>query len=877
MNKRRKQHVNQGNDIDPPRWPLKILRLFVKAEFLEEIEGDMEEIFRENVEQLSLRSARRLYAWEMLKLFRPILIRNLEGFRTLNQLPMFKNYFKVSLRGLVKNPLNSFINVFGLAIAIGICIFAYAFARWTYNTDQFHEHKNEVHLVTFFANRDGTLQQYGQTLRPLGEMMKGDFSNIRKVCRVEDRNIIVKYSDNVFHERIRYTDPEFLEMFTFPLKWGTSASLRDINSVILSEKMSVKYFGDENPIGKDIVVRFSEAEIKAFKVTGVAKEFPDAHTIEFNFLINFENFRTSHKDYDFGDWSEFVNATLIQVDDSTSLKTVQRGMEKYRIIQNEAVGEDWAISSFAFEPLATLHERSGKIKDDISLSSDSKIESIMFISVICIFMLALACFNYINIAITTATKRLKEIGVRKTIGASRGIVIVQFLTENIVVTFFALITGIILGTFVFIPWLENLNHFDMGFTLNDKNLWIYLPTVLLVTGIVSGIYPSIYVSGFQVIGILRGSVKFGTKNPLTKVFLGVQLVLACILITAGVLFTQNTAYMAKRSWGYNQRQALYVAVPDQAAFEKLNALVSQDPNVVSISGSEHHLGKNHTRTVLHMPNRQFEVDQLSVDANYFETMELQLIAGRLFRDQFESDKKTLVVNESLVKDMAPGNPLGKVFTIDSIQHEIIGVVRDFHSYSFFRKVNPTIFKVAEKGNYRYFSLRVREGTALETSRKLRANWAELYPEIPFDGGFQEDVWGNYFEQINIHANVWKAFAIIAVLLASLGLYGLITLNVAGRVKEFSIRKILGATMSNIAGNITSQYVLLFVTGLGIGAPLSYVLNKQLFDLIYHYHIPVTYNGVAISIAILILVLLATVASQLGKVLQSNPVNGLKVD
>lgn len=334
------------------------MRFFIRKRYLEEIEGDMEEIFYDDVATLTVRQAKRKYVWEILKLMRPVLIRNLEGVEQLNQYGMFKNYFKVSLRGLVKNPLNSFINVFGLAVAIGTTVFAYAFARWTFNTDQFHQYKEQVHLVTFAANRDGTLQQFGQTPRPLGEMLKEDFTHIKKVCRVDDRNVIVKSGDNVFHERVRLVDPEFLEMLTFPLRWGSASSLRDVNSIILSENMSLKYFGEENPIGRDLLIKFDETHSKAFKVTGVAEKFPDAHTIEFGFLINFENFRTADPSYDYHDWSAFVRATLIQIEKPTDLTSVVRGMEKYKAMQNEAVEQDWAIESFSFEPLATLDRKS---------------------------------------------------------------------------------------------------------------------------------------------------------------------------------------------------------------------------------------------------------------------------------------------------------------------------------------------------------------------------------------------------------------------------------------------------------------------------------------------------------------------------------------
>ena len=870
--------VSQPINIHPPKWPLKFLRLFVKKEYLEEIEGDMEEVFYDQVEKYSYRKARQLYIWETIKLLRPILIRNLAILQNINQLDMFQNYFKVSVRGLMKNPMNSFINVFGLAAAIGFCVFAYGFARWTVSRDQFHEHKNEVFLTTFFANRDGALRQYGTTPRPLGEQLKQDFAQIKKVCRVEDRRVVVKYDDNVFNERIRYTDPEFLEMFTFPLKWGTAASLSDVNSIILSEKMSIKYFGEDNPIGLSILVKFSKDYSKAFKITGVAEPFPTARSMDFGFLINYENLRTAEPGYDFHDWSAWVSATLIQVDKASDLESIIPEMEKYKSIQNKAAENDMVIASFTFEPLSTLHLRTDDIRDDIARSgTGSNYKSIMFLSVICVLMLTLASFNYINIAIVSAARRLKEIGIRKSIGATRKVVIVQFLTENIVITFFALIIGLVLGWTVVIPWFERLWNFDMAFTLADPNLWIYLPAIMLVTGIASGIYPAFYISRFQTVTILKGSVKFGTKNPLTKLFLGVQMVLACLFITSAVMFTQNTDYLANRSWGYSPRDVVYAVVPDQQAYEKLSAAMGSDPHVLSLSGSKNHLGKNNATAVLHFPDREYEADLLSVDAKYFETMGLEIESGRAFNDHPGSDRKAVVVNESLVTNMVWEEPIGKGFMIDSIQYEVIGVTRDFHSYDFSTVVRPTIFKVAEKADYRYLSMKVKGGMEVETYKTLLTKWGELYPEIPFEGGYQEDVWGFYFTEISIHGHVWRVFAAIAVFLASLGLYGLVTLNVSGRVKEFSIRKVLGAGLLNIVAGITREYLILFTVAIVIGAPMSFVLIKLILDFAYVYHIPITFWGTALASAILVLVLITTISTQIWKVSKANPVAGLKVE
>ncbi len=862
----------------PPQWPLKLLRFFLKEKYLEEIEGDMEEIFYENAERLSVRKAKRLYTWEMIKLMRPNLIRNMEFINHLIRYSMFKNYFKVSVRGLMKRPLNSFINLFGLAAAISICVFAYSFARWTYNRDQFHENKDVVFLTTFFSSREGVLQQYGQSPRPLAELLKQDFSQVKKVCRVEDRSVIVKYYDHVFNERIRFTDPDFLEMFTFPLKWGTSVSLKDVNSLIISETISQKYFGDENPVGQSILVKFDKDRSKEFKITGVAMEFPTSRSMDFSFLINFENLRTSETNYDFHDWSAFLNATFIQVSNPSDVQLIQHEMEKYRRLQNEAAAEDFAIASFGFEPLATVHLKTDTIRDDIFRGgSTDNITSIGFLLVICILMLALACFNYINIAIVSAGKRLKELGVRKSIGATRKIIIVQFLSENVVITFFALLFGLLLAWLIVIPWFERLWHFSMDFRFDDANLWIYLPLILLVTAIASGIYPSLYISGFQTVNILRGSLKFGHKNPITKIFLGFQLILACVFITSAVMFTQNTDYLAHRNWGYSNRDVLYAILPDQVSLEQLRNSMGQDPNVISLAGSAHHIGKQQQQVMIHFPSRDFEAEMFAVDANYFKTMGIEIKTGRGFNEYEGSDRQAVVVNETMIKNLQWNNPIGQQFKIDSIQYEVIGVAKDFHSYSFSSRLKPTFFKVADKKDCRFLSLKVNQGSEQNSFESLKKTWTKLFPESPFNGGYQEDVWGNYYTEIEIHGHVWRVFASVAVILAALGLYGLVSLNVSGRVREFSIRKVLGADFTNITNNIFKQYYMLFAVALVMGVPLSYFSIKAILDFAYTYHMAITFWSVALAAGLLVLVLLSTVSTQVFKVVKSNPVDGLKIE
>ena len=872
------ESMNQTNSTTPPRWPHRLLRYFVKEEYAEEIEGDMEEIFYQNIERYSVRKAKRIYAWETIKLFRPALIKNLKAFQYLNQVNMFGNYFKTSSRSLMKNPMSSFINLFGLSMAVGICVLWFGFASWVNDTDQFHEHKKEVYLVTFFAGHEGKEQQFGTTPTPLGEMLKQDYPQIKRVCRVNDASVVVKHEDNVFHERVRYVDPEFLQLFTFPLKWGSASSLKDINSIVLSEKMAIKYFGNENPLGKSIKVIFRESYSKEFAVTGVAKKLPESHSISFDFLIHFDNQKVINPNYNASDWSSFVNATLIQVDNPADIGSLQRGMNKYKLLQNEKHSEQ-AISNFGFVSLTELYKKSMDIRDGLCPPYyETNARAVGILGVITLFLLALACFNYINIAIVTAARRLKEIGVRKVIGATRIKVITQFLSENIFVTTFALAFGLLVGIFLFIPGFEQINGFSMGFNLAHPNLWIFLVAMLFITGLISGLYPALYISRFEVVNILKGSSKFGKQNPLNKILLGFQLILACILITCAVMFTQNTDYVAKRSWGYSQNDALYAEVHSQLAYEQLNAAMAQNPNVISIAGSVNHIGKNHASTIVKFPpNKEYEVQQLAVDANYFSTMQLTIAKGRAFNPHPEADRQAAVVNEEFVKGLNWQEPIGQQIEIDSMRYEVIGVVKNFHSDSFDSKILPVLFKVADKSDYRFISLRVQNGSERETYAALQAQWTKLFPEIPFQGSYQQDVWGNFFVRIKNHGRFWQAIAIITILIAGLGLYGLVTLNVTGRTKEFSIRKVLGAQTTHIATSILKQYAMLFGVSLLIGIPVSYSLVKYLFDIAYDYHVPMNYLSITLAVSILIFVLLFVAFSQVNKVAKASPVNGLKVE
>ena len=775
---------------------------------------------------------------------------------------------------MMKCPLSSFINVFGLATAIGACLVTYAFINFDYSIDRFHENTDKIFLSTYYVDREGKLERYGNAPAPLATLLKNDLPSIEKITRVHDGSAVIKYGDNVFHEDIRYVDPSFLEMFTFPLKWGVASSLNDVNSIILSEEMAEKYFNEENPVGEEIKVIIGNDISKVFRIAGVAKAFPEARIIDFTFLINIANMETFYPSFDFYDWKKNLNATFIQVADAADLSDIQKQMQPYKTLQNKTE-TDWPISHFDFISLHDLHLASDEIRNDISY--DASDEGRVGLPIIALFILALACFNYLNIAIVSASKRLKEIGMRKVIGASRRLIIFQFLSENLLLTFFAGILGFILASTIFLPWFSSFAGIASEFNLLDVNMWLYLLGILTFTGIASGIYPAFYISKFQVVKIFKGTVQFGKKNLATKIFLTAQLMLTCVGIGFAVIFALNSWYQEQRTWGYDQKDVLYAELQSSAELENLRSAMESQSGVRSTASSTHHLSHNFRTTVVHLPEHQYEVMELSVSPAYFETMDLQLLSGTFLQPNHEGDKKAIVVNETFARNLALSTPLDLQVKIDSIPYQIVGVVKDFHFKNFYYELNPTIFTVARQEEERFLTIKTSTQSRAENYKKLQTAWAKLFPETPFNGGFQEDTWPGFYEDLDTQVRFTKAIAMVFVLLASLGLYGLIQLNIKGRIREFSIRKTLGAGTKNLTSSISKQFYLIFGIAILFGIPASHLLNSAMLGMMFPEQAPYGYVGAVLSAVLLVFVLILVIASQVRKVSKMNPVEGLKTE
>lgn len=785
---------------------------------------------------------------------------------------MFKSYLKTTLRTIRRSPLTSFINIFGLAMALGVAIMVYAFVDLDLNTDQFHENRDEIYMVTSDLNRNGQEATYGITPAPIAEQLRNDFPQIDRVVRVDSRSGVLKSGLKVFNQRFTFVDPGYLDMFSFPLTTGNKSALEEPNKIILSQNTAIKYFGEANPIGESMTFDFGNTKY-TFEVGGVAKAFPAKSSMDFNVLVNFEQLEVIDPNFQMDDWSRFLNATFVQVKNPNDISTITGAVQRYVAVQNE-VQRDWPATAYAFKPWTRVFLDGVGIKNSIVGEADSM--GRLVLTIIGIFILVLAVFNYINIAIVSATRRLKEIGVRKVMGGSRKSLIIQFLSENVMLTVLALVLGFVLAATVLIPGFDKMFNIGMDFDLAQPELWVFLLALVVFTGLISGAYPALYISNFNAVNIFRGRLKFGGKNRLTKVFLTFQYILTVVAVAGGVIFTQNTTYQKQRDWGYDQEEIVAARLNDSQDLKQLMNAMAQNPNVASISASSHHVGRSYGRNIIQtIENKKMDIPSLNISPNYIETMGLRMVEGRNFEEHRETDFSKVIVNESLAKTLNPNGAVGEKFRIDSLEYTVIGVIEDFHQWSFFDPIEPMLLKLAREEDYAHLAMRVNPGTLQATYKDLEAQWATLFPEEPFGGFYQESTLQWYFFQIEGHGKLMQYVATLCVILSCLGLYGLVSLNIASRTKEFSIRKALGANLRNLVAVINRQFIAFLVVALVLGIPLSYLMIQSLLDAVYAYYKPLTVIPFSLALFVVVIMVFVTVSSQVKKVMRSSPTEGLR--
>lgn len=786
---------------------------------------------------------------------------------------MLRNYLIIAIRSLKKNKLTSAINIIGLSISVACSLIVFLFFDLQQHVDQFHENKHQIFNIQPVVENDNGRTLYGNSPVPLGPALKANFPQVTHMSRLSFRGAVLKYGEKIFDETIRFVDPDFLSMFSFPLLSGSKEVLANPTSIVMTEEMAIKYFADADPIGKEVIVKGPDSMSLTFVVSGILEDMPLRTSVEYDILLPYQQLERLGYLENWQDWKENTNITFIQFDEAASNIDFEKQLTPYLAIHKSA-NPDWPISDFHLESIATLSRNHAEVRNQFAGTTSAVGRTMM--GLLAIFLLTLACFNFINIAIASAAKRMKEIGVRKVLGGRRNSLVLQFLVENMLLCFVAITLGLVLAELFFIPGFKMLFPLPIGLVYTEPWIWIYLSSLLLITGVGAGLYPAYYASAFKAVTILKGKQILKGRTVFTQVFLGAQFGLSLLTIFSGIVFFQNEQYSRDKDWGFRQQDVFVVPMSTAHQFTQYHDQLVQNTNLIQIAGTHHHIGRSRERLTLEILEKPYETFKFDVGFNYLQTMGIRLVEGRYFDEKYGTDlDQGVIVNQSFVKELGWEKPLNEYFTYDSTRYQVIGVVEDFNYDALFDPVRPVFIRLVPETAYQYLIAQVATGKEKEAASLLSTIWNDQNPTSPYTGESQLAVFDWFYREMHRIKSLMSFTALIALLVSCMGLFGLVSLVVVRNLKAYSIRKVLGANVWHLLKIMNQKFIWVIIVSSILFAPLCYWLLNLLLDNIQAYHADIGPWPLIISLLLLFLTAGLTISSQLYRVLRVNPTEFLR--
>lgn len=743
---------------------------------------------------------------------------------------MLKNYIKLGFRNLRKHKLSSLINISGLALAVGCCLMVFEYSHWAMHQDAFNAKIDHLFVVEKIADKNGEKQYYGDAPTPLGLALKNDFPQVKNIARLNYTGVIIKQKDNVFREKVTFVDDDFYKMFDYTVKWGDQQHFTDQDGIVLTSELSEKLFGKNNAVGKVIAIIFNvngQSVSENFIVKGIFERYPANASFSFSALVPRSRMAALGLGKT-GDWKESSAITFIEISDETALSNIKAQDKKYVDLYNGAHPDD-QISSFHYQPLKTMNFHSYKVSGSY-FSTMEPIGLIMLI-VIALSILLMVYFNYINIVVASASSRLKEISVRKVMGSSRKQIIFQFIIENLIICTLAVFLGLLLAEVFFFPWFSSIAGFDLGtgFFLNFRT-WIATLVLILISALSAAIYPSFYISSLDTISMMKGNVKMGSKNRFRKVLLGVQFFLTFISISTAIAFIQETKQIKTKSWGYHPENNVVVRLDQSRSFSTLKEELKGDKHILSVSGSVQPLGNYSKEILIKNEGKAAKVKSMGISPGFISQLGMRVLEGRDFSEKQLSDQTdAVIVNQAFLKMMNWPTAIGKRIQYLDHQYRVVGLVNDFHYESFEYEVAPMVLIHAKPEELKFIYIQSSTSPLSSAHEKIKGIWQKLYPNLPFDFYDQDQVFNGYFHGFSTISEVLAVTSLLMTLISISGVFGLALIILGKRMKEISVRKVLGADLIHIVYLIYKEFLFALVFATAIGIPISFFLTSNMFS------------------------------------------------
>jgi putative ABC transport system permease protein len=886
------------NNRRPPRLFTRFFEWYCKDVLQETILGDLEEQYDEDVTSFGTPKARRRYAWNVIRFFRPGIIKSFTKTQKLNNYGMFKNYITTSLRFIKREKSFALMNIGGLALGIACVLILYKIIDHQLSFDKHHEHYDHLYRVNNEdVTTEGKILWRGQT-HPLAGALRSEFPQINATMTFYKREGLIAIPDEKgdlerYNEKngIVFVEPQFLELFTLDFIEGDpKTALSQPGKVILTQSKAEKYFGLKSnqlheAIGRSIVL---ENE-KTVYVSSVIRDFPKTTDFPFEVIFHYDDQDASNPWYYEGkSWGEYNSATncYVLLNDETDPTIFEQQLEN--IVTKYLPAPMAEKRTYRLQPLSDLHY-SGQIRKTYAGVTATKNE-LTVLALIGLFLIITACINFINLSTAQAVKRAKEVGVRKTMGSSKLQLITQFLIETTIITVLAALIGLVVALLVE-GKIEAIFQYELSIDLlSDVHTYYFLGLLILAVAIMAGLYPSFVLSRMNPISAVKHTLNTRQSAGFLSLRRGLvvfQFTISQVLIIGILVLNAQMNYFQNKDLGFNDDSILVVKLPENDSTKlqvlKSDLLAHSSIDKVSFSTAGPMSGWRSTNPIFH-PN--IEGDDQSgnlknVDENYFDLYEMEMIAGTSFRDTDPSDYA--VVNRKLTQTLGytdPSDALGQKvkYGRGGLEVVIVGVVDDFHAGSLHSEMENVIL-----ANYSWNIFQVAIKTkADEANYKSLQNtishvekaWQERFPEHVFDFEFYDEQLGKFYQLEQSVAQITKIFVVIAIIIGALGLYGLVAFMANQKTKEIGIRKVMGATTLNIWNIFSRELLLLLSIAFLIAAPLAYYVMNSWLDY-YAYRITIGPFVFFIAVLTSIGIALITVGYKSLRVAQANPVLSLR--
>jgi putative ABC transport system permease protein len=880
--------------IRPPKWADRFLEWYCRADRLEEIQGDAYELFERTVGN-NKRRADLQFIWNVLRFFRWRNIRRKNNPYPSSQitLSMLKNFFITSWRNLVRKKVFTMINIFGLAIGLTCFMLIAAFVYDELSYDQYAREYKNIYRVGLQLQQNGGVDDYPHVDKAVGAGIKTDYPEVKEFTRlVGSLTDYIKNGDaNIKEERLALADSNFLSMFSIPLVDGNvHDALTEPNSIVVSTAFAKKYLGDKPALGETLISQ----RYGVLKITGVFAKIPDNSHFHFDAFISTTStawFTTGRQT-----WSNVGTFTYILLNDHTDANHLERKLsalvEKHVVPE---IQEDMGIGlaeaqrsvnswKFYLMPLSKIHLHSAT-KYEIEANGD--INTVYIFSALAVFILLLACINFMNLSTASSARRAMEIGIRKSMGSFRSQLVIQFLVESLTLSMIALGVAVTLALLL-LPFFNQLTgkQIDISFFLSAPVLVVLLALGIAV-GLLAGIYPAVFLSSFQTLRVLKSNSPAGTKRSgLRSTLVVFQFAISIALIVATIVAYQQLHFLQNIKMGYERDQVVVIEnawalrnnlngfknkLQSDHRIEQVTHATVPIGQASSFGGTEvTSKGDHATGTHMHV---------FSIDYNYIETMGLQLVHGRNISEDFPNDSlgRNVIINETAMNNLGwtENNVIGStIIRSGTSQYQVVGVVKDFHYTSAKEKIAPMMMLYDRAAPS--FLVKIKT-TELETLiSDLKTQWSALHVNVPFSYYFLDDRFEHLYKAEQTTEQIFIVFMVIAIVIASLGLYGLSTYSAEQRVKEIGIRKILGSSVSQIVFLQSKEFLVLVLVAIVVAAPFSWwVMDQWLQNFGYRVYI----NGWVILLAgfAAIIIALVTVSFQAIRAAMANPVKSLRAE